>query len=107
MIGNPTAGSFITPDIKSSATFDLTSQHVREGTSTPTKYKVLYDRSNIPQEALITFTFEQCFNYYNWAGAVRVPGALQYANKLGKFVSEYIGEERVGGGELSNVLFFL
>ncbi len=38
----------------------------------------------------MTFTYEQCFNYYNWEGAVRVPSALQYANKLAKLCSEHL-----------------
>jgi aubergine-like protein len=43
--------------------------------------------SNIPMEALISFTFDQCFNYYNWEGAVKVPACVQCATKLSKLIT--------------------
>lgn len=89
---NPDSGSVMiesmsTPD---SYDFHLAAQYVTQGTCTPTLFKVAYDTSKMPQEALITFTFEQCFNYYNWEGAVRVPACLQCADKLSKLVSQSI-----------------
>lgn len=75
--------------------FHLAAQYVTQGTCTPTLFKVAYDTSQMPQEALISFTFEQCFNYYNWEGAVRVPACLQCADKLSKLVSQYFKEDIV------------
>lgn len=37
-----------------------------------------------PAEAFIELTYEQCFNYYNWKGAVKMPACLQNADKLAK-----------------------
>ena len=29
-------------------------------------------------------------NYYNWTGAIRLPGVMQYVKKLAKLVGEHI-----------------
>jgi hypothetical protein len=52
---------------------------------------VVYDSSNqkIPDEAIKTITYEQCYNYPNWSGSIKFPETLQKANKLAKFVSMY------------------
>lgn len=33
-------------------------------------------------------TYYQCFNYFNWNGAVRVPACVMYAKKLAFLVGE-------------------
>ena len=65
---NPDSGSAILDgfSINDSYDFHLAAQKVTQGTCTPTLFKIAYDTSKMPQEALINFTFEQCFNYYNW-----------------------------------------
>jgi aubergine-like protein len=70
--------------------FHLAAQYVNQGTCTPTHYTVAYENRKMSQEALMAFTYEQCFNYYNWEGAIRVPACLQYANKLAKLAGEGI-----------------
>lgn len=66
------------------------------------QYKVAYDSSNqsVPHQALKILTYEQCYNYPNWAGSIRFPAPLQKANKLAKFVSTQ-GETHI---DKSNVL---
>ena len=85
-ISNPDSGSIILDSLSVDDSYDfhLAAQKVTQGSCTPTLFKVAYDTSKMPQEALINFTFEQCFNYYNWEGAVRVPACLQSADKLSK-----------------------
>lgn len=89
---NPSSGSVIIDDmsINHSYDFHLVPHYVTQGTCTPTLFKVAYDTSKISQEALIEFTYNQCYNYYNWGGAVRVPGCLQSANKISKLVGEHM-----------------
>ena len=77
-----------------------------EGTCTPTHYIVAHNTSKMGQEELAQFTYEQCFNYYNWTGAVKVPATLQCANKLAKLVGEYIQAD-VTSGEVLNTFYFL
>lgn len=60
-------------------------------------------------DALAELTYNQCYGYYNWTGAVRVPACLQYANKFAKQCSE-IGEEYAQeekGSDLRSKPYFL
>jgi aubergine-like protein len=49
----------------------------------------------MPKEAIAELTYEQCFNYPNWTGAVRVPGVLQSANKISTLFSEHMHDTLV------------
>lgn len=65
---NPDSGSAVMEDlsIDNGYDFHLAAQKVTQGTCTPTWFKVAYNTTKMPAEALMSFTFEQCFNYYNW-----------------------------------------
>lgn len=106
-LSNPLSGSVIVSGMSKDNAYDfyLAAQYVTQGTCTPTYYRIAYDKSKLPQEALITFTYEQCFNYYNWLGAVRVPACLQYSNKLIKLQNEHLKGEIDENNE--NRLYFL
>ena len=107
-INNPVSGSVIIDSLSTDKTytFYLAAQQVTQGTCTPTLYKVVHDTSKMPREALVNFSFEQCFNYYNWEGAVRVPACLQCANKLAKLFGENI-QSNFEPSVLSKQHFFL
>ena len=89
---NPPSGSVILEAMSRNNAYDfyLTAQFVTQGSCTPTHYIVAYNKGKIPQEALVEFTYEQCFNYFNWAGAVRVPACLQYSEKLSRLMNEHV-----------------
>jgi len=71
----------------------LASAVVREGTCTPVSFKIAYENQpDFPLDAITELTYNQTYSYFNWTGSVRVPGALQYANKLAKQYSD-IGDE--------------
>lgn len=105
---NPQSGTCAFDELSVDELYDfhLAAQKVTEGTCTPTHYFVAYHSSKIPQEDLAQFTYEQCFNYYNWTGAVKVPAALQCANKLAKLVGESIQTD-VTSGEVLTSFYFL
>lgn len=65
---NPDSGSVISEplSVDNSYDFHLIPQYVTQGTATPTKFLVAFDSTSMSQEDLMDFTFEQCFNYYNW-----------------------------------------
>jgi aubergine-like protein len=63
---------------------------VNQGTATSTHYVVIHNTSKLSQEAFITLTYEQCHNYYNWKGPIRIPATLMYANKLAAIVGEHL-----------------
>ena len=54
----------------------------------PAFYRVALDESDLTQKELITLTHSQCYNYFNWAGAGKVPGCLQYNKKLTRYLQD-------------------
>lgn len=107
-LSNPASGSVIFDELSQEKRFDfhLAAQKVTQGTCTPTHYTVVSCTSNVPQESLAQFTYEQCFNYPNWQGAVKVPAVLQCANKLAKLAGESI-QKSVTEGEVTKSYYFL
>jgi aubergine-like protein len=91
-VSNPSSGTCVFDELSVDKLFDfhLAAQKVTQGTCTPTQYIVVHNDSQITQESLAQYTYEQCFNYYNWQGAVKVPACLQCADKLAKLVGESI-----------------
>ena len=94
---NSSEGSVIFDEFARNNTMDfhLISQHVEnaDGTATPTQYRIVYrNRFQLSEAALAQFTYEQCHNYYNWAGSVRIPAVLQCAGKLSRLVGEKVRE---------------
>ena len=91
-VKNPNSGSIIMEESETNPYFNfyLAAQYVTEGTCTPTHYKVIHSNGKMPEEALMMFTYEQCFSYYNWSGAIRVPAPLQSASKLARLAGEHI-----------------
>ena len=88
---NPPPGSVISgPMSRYNYDFFMVPQWVNQGTATPTHYVVVHDSSKLSEQALITLTYEQCYNYYNWKGAIRIPASLMYANKLATMVGEHV-----------------
>lgn len=85
---NPSSGTVVFDELETNGLYDfyLTPQRVTQGTCTPIHVIVAYTSRVFDQEDLAQFTYEQCFGYYNWSGAVKLPAALQNANKLGKFM---------------------
>ena len=98
-VSNPQSGTVAFDELSVDQLYDfhLAAQKVTEGTCTPTHYIAAYHSSKMPQEELAQFTYEQCFNYYNWTGAVKVPATLQCANKLAKLVGESIQTDVTSG----------
>ncbi|KAG5670554.1 hypothetical protein PVAND_000808 [Polypedilum vanderplanki] len=104
---NPPPGSVLDNTItrRTFCDFFLCSQHVREGTTTPTHYIVLRDDNNYNPDIVQRLTYKLCFMYYNWVGTVRVPAPCQYAHKLAYLVGLAI--KRQVDDSLLNKLFYL
>ncbi len=67
--------------------FYIQPQYVNSGTATPTHFHVLYDSTKIPCEILQETSYQLCYYYFNWSGAIRVPAPLKYAEVCNKFIS--------------------
>jgi aubergine len=76
---NPEPGSIVDNKITRHDQYDffLVSQHVKQGTVTPTHYIVAYDDSSIKPDHMQRLTYKMTHMYYNWPGTIRVPAPCQ------------------------------
>lgn len=94
-IVNPPPGSYIDhtithPDYND---FYLVSQHVNQGTVSPTKYVVLTETGILKMTHHQKLAYKMTHMYYNWCGTVRVPAPCQYAHKLAYLCGQNIRQQ--------------
>lgn len=90
---NPPAGTIINSDLVSSNyDFYLISQQASRGSTIPTYYQVLYNNSKLEEGMIQEIVYDQCFNYCNWTGSIKIPSPIQYAKKLCEFLSTNLNE---------------
>lgn len=106
-VRNPDPGTVVdnTVTLKERYEFFLVSQKCSQATISPTNYNIIYDTTDKPPERIQAWTYIQTHLYYNWYGTTRIPAVLQYANKLGFLISNYM--HRVPNENLCDKLFFL
>lgn len=106
-VSNPEPGTVIdsTVTLRERYEFFLLSQKTGQGTASPTNYNIIFDTTQLEPIKIQTWTFIHTHLYYNWCGTTRIPAVLQYANKLGFLISNYM--HRVPQISLSDKLFFL
>lgn len=106
-VSNPDPGTVIdnTVTLQERYEFFLLSQKSGQGTASPTNYNIIYDTTELSPIKIQTWTYIQTHLYYNWCGTTRIPAVLQYANKLGFLVSNYM--HRVPQISLEDRLYFL
>lgn len=106
-MANPPPGSVLDHTVTGKYLYDffLVSQHVREGTTTPSHYIVLYDENSFDPDIMQKMTYKLTYLYYNWPGTVRVPAPCQYAHKLADLVG--ISVKRMVSEKLASQLYFL
>lgn len=70
---NPAAGSVVDRDVTKPSIHDfyLISQHVTQGTVTPTHYVTLMDENGIIIDRLQRLAYKMTHLYYNWTGTIR------------------------------------
>ncbi|KAB7506711.1 Piwi-like protein 2, partial [Armadillidium nasatum] len=80
-LDNPPPGSIVDHTITKRHWYDflLVSQHVRQGTVSPTHYVVLKDSESLKTDHMQRLTYKLTHLYYNWPGTIRVPAPCQYA----------------------------
>jgi len=104
---NPKPGSVLDHTItrKEWNDFFLVSQHVRQGTVTPTHYVIVHDETGMKADHFQRLAYKLTHLYYNWPGTIRVPAPCQYAHKLAFLVGQSLHKDPAL--ELSDRLFFL
>lgn len=67
-LNNPSPGTVVDTEItnKDALEFFLISQHVNQGTATPTRYQCIHNSSKFTNGYLQTLTYQLCHHYYNW-----------------------------------------
>lgn len=50
--------------------FFLVSQHVRQGTVTPTHYQIIEDTLKLPPDIIQRLTYKLTHMYYNWSVSI-------------------------------------
>jgi len=78
--------------------FFLISQHVRQGTVSPTHYIVVADTSSLKIDHIQQITYRMTHMYYNWPGTVRVPAPCQVCHAMMACRSD-CGDTFVTGGQ--------
>ena len=58
------------------------------GTAAPVHYYVVSNKTKMSRDQIETFTYHQCYNYFNYAGSIKVPAAVMYAKKLANYTYE-------------------
>ncbi|CAL1300079.1 unnamed protein product [Larinioides sclopetarius] len=106
MLKNPAPGTILDHTVTRKSLYDffLVSQHVRQGTVSPTHYIVVTDGS-IKPDHMQRISYKMTHLYYNWPGTVRVPAPCQYAHKLAYLVGQNLHKDT--HSDLSDRLFYL
>ena len=93
---NPNEGLLIYDEITNPDIFEfyIQPQFVQSGSATPTCFHVAYGNLNQP-EFIMKYTYDLCYLYPNWTGAVRVPHVLKAAEKLSIMTAKYTNQELI------------
>ncbi|KAI4503218.1 hypothetical protein M0802_001440 [Mischocyttarus mexicanus] len=104
---NPPPGTVVDDVITNPVKYDffIVSQHVKQGTVTPTLYSVIDDNIGLNADKMQRLTYKLTHMYFNWTGTVRVPAPCQYAHKLAYLISENI--KTIPNVRLEQLLYFL
>lgn len=65
---------------------DLRNLHSYKVYRNPQQCKHQVKDDYFSESDLIELTYTQCFNYYNWQGAIKTPACVKYASRLAYFV---------------------
>ena len=89
---NPPPGTVLDHTVTKRDWYDffLVSQHVGQGTVSPTHYIVVHDNTGLKPDIIQKISYKLTHMYYNWPGTVRVPAPCQYAHKLAYQVTTFV-----------------
>ena len=73
-------------------------------TAQPVLYRVAYNTTTMDKNGFETATYHMCYNYFNFAGPIKVPMVCMYAHKICTYAQE---NKVVPSAGLSSFLHFL
>ncbi|CDW88329.1 piwi-like protein 1 [Stylonychia lemnae] len=110
---NPPSGCVIDSttvgEITSNQDFDfyLIPQKTTQGTVIPTHFYVIYNDSPLDRATIEKLTFDLCFYYFNWSGAIKVPAPCMYAHKIAELYSTLQHNKTTDDLDIQQSLHFL
>lgn len=84
--------------------FYLTAPKTSFGTANPIHCHVIKNTIGLGKKQIEAFTYEQCHNYVNYPGPIKVPASVMYAHKLPYYVYKI---KELPPDSLSNNLHFI
>jgi hypothetical protein len=57
-------------------------------TALPVHYFVVQNTTLMNQHQVEEFTYHLCYNYFNFMGSIKVPGAVMYAHKIANYAND-------------------
>ena len=113
---NPSSGMVIDETITDSRKYEfyIQPQFVNLGTATPCHFQVMYyDQDSENEQNKMTLydierlTYNCCYYYWNWSGAVRLPAIVKLASKGLDYVSNILQGKLVeGNNQFSNIFIY-
>ena len=88
---NPPEGTVVDTDlveIEGSADkfdFYMIPHHASIATARPVHYIVAKNDTGLSKRQVEQFTYDQCYQYFNFGGSIKVPASVMYAHKIAKY----------------------
>lgn len=94
-ITNPPQGTYIDSGfveqseiIDGKFDFFLIPHSVTQGSVKPTHFYVAENSSSLSKQAILDFTYDLCFSYYNWNDSIKIPAPCMLADKIAIYRNE-------------------
>jgi argonaute-like protein implicated in RNA metabolism and viral defense len=68
--------------------FFMVAHRATVATALPVHYDVIKNTSGMSQKDVEQLTYHLCYNYFNFMGSIKVPGAVMYANKVANYAHD-------------------
>jgi aubergine-like protein len=104
--GNGTVVDTAVVEVQGDQIFDfyLIPHKATVATAQPVLFKSVYNTTGINKEQFETSTYHLCYNYFNFAGPIKVPMVCMYAHKICTYAQE---NKCIPSTGLSSYLHFL
>jgi len=84
--------------------FMVSNNNPSSATAMPVHYDVVYNSSDITKEVIKEFTYHQAYGYFGFAGPIKVPATLKYAERLANYVKTVKFKGKNANDQPSNAL---
>lgn len=105
---NPSIGTWVNIEESENNEFILVthSAKARKGCLDLYSYETRYTSSKLKSGKIEQILFNQCYNFANWEGSIKLPNVLHYAEKCAKFNGEVLRSKEVNEN-MENSLYYI